>query len=149
MSSENTITGRHGKLVVAAAQVARSSKWSVKESLATKSEWGDSDSEGYTNRAAGRRDATFDCEGKFDKEDIVLNLFAVGDNAEAVLWLDEPQADAADSRYYVFPRALCMDFSLVVDMDTEEVIGWTSAWGADGKYWRPLETDHPVKTLPA
>jgi hypothetical protein len=148
MSSENTVTGRHGKFVVEATLVARTTKWGVKDTLASKSEWGDSDSAGYTNRAAGRKDSTFDAEGKFDRLAQVLNLFTTGDTAEATLWMDGEQQNPANNLYYHYPRALCMDFNLTVDMDSEEVIGWTSSWGADGKFWKPGEDGIPEQTLP-
>jgi len=28
-----------------------------------------------------------------------------------------------------------------VNIDTEEVIGWTSEWGADGKFYYPGESE--------
>ena len=143
MSSENTLTGRNGKFVVGTSLVARTTKWDVNPTLATSSEWGDSDSAGFTNRAAGRLDATFNAEGKYDTDDEVFDLFQRGDIAIAVLWLDN------SSLYYDFPRALCTDFNLAVDVDTEEVIGWTSAWGADGVYYYPGEDGATVRTLPS
>jgi hypothetical protein len=142
MTSENTLTGRNGKFTVGGALVARTTLWDVNPTLATSSEWGDSDSAGYTNRAAGRRDATYNAEGKYDSTDEVFDLFVPEDIAQCTLWLD------ATSLYYDFPRALCSDFSLAVNIDTEEVIGWTSAWGADGIFYRPGQSGAPVRTLP-
>lgn len=142
MSSENTLTGRNGKFVVGASQVARTTQWAVNPTLAGTSEWGDSDSGGFTNRAAGRIDATFTAEGKYDTTDEVFDLFQRGDIAIATLWLDNV------SLYWDFPRALCTDFNLTVDIDTEEVIGWTSSWGADGEHHHPGEAGAAVRTLP-
>ena len=146
MSSENTLTGRNGKFVVGASQVARTTQWAVNPTLAGTSEWGDSDSNGFTNRAAGRKDATFTAEGKFDNgdggADIIYVLFQPEDILIATLWLDNV------SLYWDFPRALCTDFNLTVDIDTEEVIGWTSSWGADGVYHYPGEAGAAVRTLP-
>ncbi len=142
MSSENSLTGRNGKFVVGTSLVARITQWGVNPTLASSSEWGDSDSEGYTNRAPGRKDATFTSEGKFQTTDEVYDLFQEGDIAIAVLWLD------ATSLYYDFPRALCNDFQLTVNVDTEEVLAWTSAWGADGRFYRPGEAGATVRALP-
>lgn len=130
MSSENTLTGRGGKITVGGTQVARITKWSINPTLAGTDEWGDSDSGGYTNRAAGRKDATFDCEGKYDSTDEVFDLFNEGDIAAVQLFMD-------DTTYWDFPRALCMNFTMEVDVDTETVIAWTSSWGADGAYAKP------------
>lgn len=143
MSSENTLTGRNGKFVVDTSLVARATQWAVNPKLASTSEWGDSDSGGYTNRAAGRKDATFTAEGKYDTTDEVFDLFEIGDIAIAVLWMD------ATSLYWDFPRALNNDFNIAVNIDTEEVIGWTSAWGADGIFYHPGQAGATARTLPA
>lgn len=143
MSSLNTLIGRDGEFVVGSARVARVTQWQVSSTLATKSEWGDSDSGGYTNRAAGRKDATFTAEGKYDTTDEVWDLFQPDDVAVAVLWMDN------STLYWDFPRALCMDFGLMVNMDSQEVIGWTSQWGADGEFFWPGQSGATSRTLPA
>lgn len=142
MSSANTLTGRNGKFVVASTLVARTKKWDVNSNLASKSEWGDSDSAGYTNRAAGRKDASFDSEGVYDTAHEQFDLFAPEDIAASALWMN------ATTLYWAFPRALCMDFKLSVNIDSEEVEGWQSSWGADGIYYRPGQAGAPVYTLP-
>lgn len=142
MSSETALTGRNGKFVVETDLVARTTQWAVNPKMATSSEWGDSDSSGYTNRAAGRRDATFTAEGKYDTTDEVFDLFVEGDILIAVLWMNNV------GLYWDFPRALNMDFNLSVNIDTEEVIGWTSSWGADGIYYRPGQAGATARTLP-
>jgi len=131
MSSLNTLTGRAGHFKVDGSEVARCTQWAVSPKNANTSEWGDSDSAGYTNRAAGRRDATFTAEGKYDTTDEVFDLFQPEDIVAAYLYMD------AAALYWYFPRALCMDFSLTVNIDSEEVIGWTSSWGADGIFYKP------------
>lgn len=143
MSSENTKSGRNGKFVVDTSLVARATQWAVNPKLAQTSEWGDSDSAGYTNRLGGRKDATFTAEGKYDSTDEVFDLFMPDDIAIAVLWLD------ATSLYWDFPRALNMDFNLSVNIDSGEVIGWTSSWGADGLFYYPGQAGATARTLPA
>lgn len=143
MSSANTLTGRNGKFVVQTSLVARATEWQVNPKLATKTEWGDSDSAGFTNRAAGRKDSTFNAGGKYDTSDEVFDLFQPEDIVIAVLWLD------ASSLYWDFPRALCDDFSLTVNIDTEEVEAWTSAWGADGIFYYPGEDGATSRSLPS
>ncbi len=142
MSSVNTLTGRNGKFVVGTTLVARCTTWSVNPTMASSSEWGDSDCNGFTARAAGRKDATFDAEGKYDSTNEVFDLFQPEDILIAVLWLDNV------SLYWDFPRALNSDFNLTVDIDTEEVIGWTSSWGADGVFYFPGEAGATVRALP-
>jgi len=141
MSSENTVTGRNGEFVVETTRIARITQWDVNPTLATKSEWGDSDSAGFTSRAAGRKDATFSAEGKYDTSNEVWDLFQPEDILIGVLWMNT-------TLYWDFPRALCDDFNLTVNIDTEEVIGWTSGWGADGVYYHPGESGTTTRTLP-
>ncbi len=143
MTSLNTITGRNGVFVAGTSRVARTIQWGVNPTLATSNEWGDSDSAGFTNRSAGRKDATFTSEGKYDTSDEVFDLFQPGDILIATLWLD------ATSLYWDFPRALNNDFNLVVNIDSEEILGWTSAWGADGIFHFPGEAGAAARTLPS
>ena len=143
MSSETALTGLMGIFEVEGQRVARSTKWDVDSKLATKSEWGDSDSGGHTNRAGGRKDKTFSAEGKYDTQDSQFSLFVEGDNSEVTLFLSKTPL-----LYYHFPRALCEDFKISVNIDTEEVIGWTSAWGEDGISYRPGQAGIPVKAYP-
>ena len=112
--------------------MAHCTSWAVNPTLATTEEWGDSDSSGWTCRAAGRRDATFTAEGKYGTESgNAYDLFQQGDIAAVKLFLN------ASALYWYFPRALCSDFNLTVDMDSEAVISWTSSWGADGICYKP------------
>lgn len=61
----------------------------------------------------------------------------------AVLWLDNV------GLYYDFPRALCLDFNIAVNIDAEEVIGWSSSFGADGIYYYPGKSGATARTLPS
>lgn len=130
MTSLNTLTGIDGEHTVGGTEVARLKLWDVNPTLANTNEWGDSDSGGYTNRSRGRKDCTFNTEGVYDTTDEVWDLFEEGDNAASILKMN-------DSLQWSFPRSLCMDFSLAVNVDTEEVIGWSASWGADGIYYKP------------
>lgn len=137
------MTGRNGKFVVEDTLIARLTQWQVSPKLASSSQWGDSDTAGYTARMAGRKDGTFSAEGKYDTDDEQFDLFYIGDKAAADLWMD------ATSLYWCFPCALCSDFSMAVNVDSEEVVGWSSQWGADGIFYHPGQADAPAKTLPA
>lgn len=130
MSSENTVTGRGGRIVVDGGTVLRIRNWSPTETRAGGSEWGDSDSEGYTNRSKGRKDCTFTAEGVYDTTASVLALLEVTDVVAVNL---EGQAGHPG---WNFPRAVVTDFSLTCDADTEEVTGWNASFGADGSWTR-------------
>lgn len=141
MSSLNTLTGILGAHQVGAVLVARATNWAVNPTLASSNEWGDSNTPGFTNRSRGRRDATFTSEGKYDTTNEVFDLFQPGDTTIGVLWINL-------TLYWDFPRALNNDFNLVVDSDSEEVVGWTSAWGADGVFFAPGEAGATVRVRP-
>jgi hypothetical protein len=146
MSSINTLTGRNGELAIGTAgsnpatRILRITSWAVNPTLATTSEWGDSDCAGYTARAAGRYDATFTAEGKYDSTDEVWDRFQpgiIGDDTTVTIASATLHLTGTAGDHWFFPRALCTDFNLTVDVDTEEVIGWTSSWGADGVFYFP------------
>lgn len=143
MSSATTTTGRHGKLWAGAAgasltananQVKRTTQWSVSQKPAAVMEWGDSDGGGFTNRAPGRRDATWTAEGKFDLTTQQWDVFQGGDYCAAELYVNSQDYS---SLKYAFSRSVCTEFGLVVNIDTEEVVAWTSGWGNDGTFTTP------------
>ena len=143
MTSATALTGRNGEFVVGTTRIARTTQWAVTKSLATSSEWGDSDGGGFSNRAAGRRSATFTAEGKYDTNSEQFDIFQPEDIAIAVLWLN------STSLYWDFPRALCSEFGMTVNIDSEEVIGWTSNWGSDGIFYFPGQVGATTRTMPA
>lgn len=142
MSSLTSLTGRLGRFQAESQLVARTKKWDVSSTLASKSEWGDSDSGGYTNRAPGRKDGTFETEGVYDTVVEQFDILAPEDYVDATLWMN------ITTLYWAFPRAMCLDFKLSVNIDTEEVIGWTSSLGADGIFYRPGQDGAPVVAFP-
>ena len=141
MATTTALTGRNGKFQVGSTTVARTTTWGVNPKLATKSEWGDSDTAGYTARMPGRRDATYTADGKYDTAAEQFDLFQPEDKAQCGLWMN------ASALYWAFPSAMCDDFSMQVNIDTEEVIGWSSSWGADGIFYRPGAEGAPTLTL--
>ena len=128
MSSENTVSGRGGSVSIDGAPLLRIKNWSVTVTRAGGSEWGDSDSEGYTNRSVGRKDCTFTCEGVFDTTSPQTNIIDPNDVVAVSL------GSGSGGPSYSFERAICTDFSLTVDADTEEVIGWNASFGTDGEF---------------
>lgn len=137
----SAITGVAGKAVVDDTLVARITQWSL-EPTAGDSEWGDSDGEGYTLVKSGRKGATGSCEGKIDTSTPQYAVFDIGDEVELVLWLDA-------SRYYVIPCAVITSFSLTVNVDSQEVVGWTSNFKTSGKFYYPGQSGAPSQSLPS
>lgn len=142
-NSTTARNGCEGKVVVAGQLIARITSFSIQESVG-ETAWGDSDSGGFTNRKAGRRDATINFGGKFDTNKKIYNLMRVGDNVKLVLW-----ESTTDTDYWVFPCVLIQSFQVDVNTDTKEVITWSATAGADGIYYYPGESGAPSETLPS
>lgn len=133
-------TGTNAQAVIDDELIARMTSWTFNTSVG-ETAWGDSDSEGHTNRAAARKDGTGTFAGKFDDDDPPYELFVAGDIVELVLW--ENTAD-----YWALPSSLVQNFTLTYDQDTKEVVAWSSDFGADGKYYYPGEAGAPSHTIP-
>ena len=110
--------------------VARITRWEMKAALAGVKKWADSDTAGYMARSAGAKDCTFTTEGKYDFGSASYLLFAPGDTLAVALVMDS-------TLFWNFPMALCEDFNMIVNVDTEEVIGWSANWGINGPFFRP------------
>lgn len=135
--------GNEGKVNVDDEQIARLTQWSLNSSV-SETAWGDSDSEGFTNRSPARKDCTGSIQGKFDNDDKVYDLFAPGDLVELVLF----EANVANA-YWTFPSALIQNYQITYDQDSKEVVGWQSDWGADGRFYPPGSAGAPVQTYPS
>jgi hypothetical protein len=140
-------TGRNGKVVIGGALMARATTWSINASVG-ETAWGDSGSEGYTNRKETRYDATGTIEGKFDEVSKVYGLapstgHLQGYVTSLVLW-ETTEAKT----YWNFPCALIQTYQQQVNMDTQEVVGFSMTYGSDGKFWRPGQSGAPTVSLP-
>ena len=135
------ITGLNGEVLVGGVKIARVTKWDINPTVG-ETAWGDSDSEGHTNREPGRKDMTGNIEGKLDQADDVTLLFEAGDKVTLTLWLSNTALD-----YYHVP-ALIQSLSFEVDVDTQAVVGWTATFGENGRSYYPNEVGAPVVALP-
>lgn len=139
-NSSTTLTGSLGKAVIAGYLVYRLTNWSLTTSC-SETAWGDSDSAGYTERAAGRKDGTGSITGKYSTERTMYSLFVAGDIAKLVLWQNA-------TLYWALPRVLFSNFTIGFNPDTREVVEWSADYGADGRYYYPGESGAPTETLP-
>jgi len=138
--STTAISGRLGKAVVDDALVLRLTQWSINPT-AGESAWADSDSAGYTNRKTARLDCTGSIEGKFDTGTPVYTQFVAGDAVQLVLWQDA-------TLYWAFPCVIITGFNFSFNQDSQEVVGWSADFGADGIFYRPGQVGAPSETLP-
>lgn len=134
-------TGRNAKAVIEDELVLRVTQWAI-DPGGSESTWGDSDSEGFTNRKGARRDCTGNLQGKFDEDRPIYDMVREHDEIKLALW--ESTVD-----YWAFPCALVQNFNLVFNQDTKEVVGWTVNFGSIGRFYHPGESGAPTYTLPS
>lgn len=142
MADVSTVrTAKDAKAVFDDILVLRMTQWTINPST-SETTWGDSDSEGFTNRKGARRDGTGTVQGKFDTDRTIYDLVREGDEIKLALW--ENGTD-----YWSIPNALVQNYTLTYDQDTKEVVGWNLSWGAIGRFYHPGESGAPSYTLPA
>jgi len=161
MSSNTAITGRGGAVWINTKieqnwtattwmEVARITNWSLEQKPGSITSWADSDTAGFLTNAPGARSASFTTEGKFTWDTVMQggkqwDLFRGGDYARVKLYVRETDLTPAEPDpntypyecFYDFNPALCTNFSLTVNVDTEEVVGWTASWVNCGPFTVP------------
>lgn len=118
--------------------ILRVTRWLVQETTDTSIEWADSDSAGYTIHAPGRLGARFDADGKYSGERPIFPYTRVGALVTAQLWIDR----TVPYLCWDFELARCTSFKCSVDVDTEEIVGWSGSWIATGVFYKPYDTPY-------
>jgi hypothetical protein len=121
--------GDGGEVSIDGTNIARLTQWSFNAQCSI-SEWGDSDSEGYTMAKPARKSGSGSMEGKFDSGDSFYDLFKQGDEPAVNLYANLTLA-------WALPCAVIGGYQLTVDLDSKEVVGWSSDFTASGKYTNP------------
>ena len=132
--------GDLGEVVADGTAFAHATEWSIAPKIG-ESAWGDSDSAGHTLRKGARKDCTGSFGGKFDTGNKFYDLVQEGDEPELILWLNT-------TLYWYFACVLITGYSLAVNMDSKEVVGWSADFGESGRSYRPGEAGAPSKTYP-
>lgn len=140
-NGSTAVTGGNGYAQYSNTLISRITKWSINP-VDNGSAWGDSDSDGYTNRSSGRKDCTGTLEGKLDSAAKFHGQLREGDFIQLTLWEDGLDATPGDP--WQFPRAKIEGIQLEFNNDTKEVVGWTANFASDGKYWAPGESQAPA-----
>ena len=139
--ASTAITGVLGKAVVDDVKVSRITQWSFEPAVGD-TEWGDSDGAGFSLVKAGRKSGSGSIEGKFDTAKPQYAVFEIGDEVELTLWVDA-------TRYFAIPCAVVTGFSLSVNVDSQEVVGWTASFKSSGAYYYPGQSGAPTETIPS
>ena len=139
--STSVRTGNLAKVEVDGVAIARTTEWELTEEVEV-TEFGDSDSEGYTNAVPGRRKASGSMTGKFDNDEPVYDLMAAGDYVALVLWENT-------TSYWAMPCVLITSFNIVYNKDTKEPVEWTADFTSDNIYYRPGQSGAPSETYPS
>ena len=139
--------GENGQAHINGVYVPRVKQWSITCS-SSESTWGDSDSVGFTNRKAARRDCTGSLTGVQEDNDgatkNIMRILAGSDAAlsnptrisNLTLWEEN---GVTPKRRWWFPSAMVQNFNITYDMDTKEVVEWTLDFASDGVFFRPQE----------
>lgn len=148
-NGSTAISGDTGFVVVSdpgggnSKRLARVTQFTINPS-SSETAWGDSDSEGFTNRKRARRDCTGSIQCRLDSEQTdkvtdegASQMLKDGDIVELVLWED----NSNDENYWKLPRALMQNVQETVDMDSKEVISVSADFGADGKFYYPGDSN--------
>ena len=143
MSSATSRTGRNAKAVIDDTLVLRVTNHNLNPTTGENA-WGDSDSEGETNRSRGRNDKTGTIEEVFDTGREIYDLAQPGDTIKLVLW----QTTAAGD-YWAFSRFLVTNFTTEHNADDQSEVRWTLEGGQVGKAYFPGEAGAPNEILPA
>lgn len=139
--ASTAVMGDKGEVVADGTAIARTTGWTFNPKIG-ESAWGDSDSAGYTLRKGARKDGSGSCEGKYDDTTPQSAVVEIGDEPELVLWITQ-------TLYYYMPCVLITGFSLSVNMDSKEVVGWSCDFGCSGIFYRPGQSGATPKTYPA
>lgn len=140
-NSVGAVCGSDGVVAVGTVRVCRLTNWSFNPTTSA-SEWGDSDSAGFTNRKNARKDGTGTLTGKLeDTQKPHQDLFMPGDTVLLALWENA-------SEYWYIGRALITSYTVTFDQDSKEVVEWSADFGADGRYYRPGEAGQPTESFP-
>jgi len=169
MGSVGAITGRHGAVYIQLplttqtwywTEIARITSWTINQKPISVTKWADSDTGGFVWNAPGPREATITTVGKFQIGILSQwNMFRGGDYAALRLFVDnrDPFEDGISveealrraDRYEINP-ALCTEYNLTMNIDTEEVVGWTAEWVSCGEfsmtgtgYWKDFAQSAP------
>jgi hypothetical protein len=156
-------TGHGGKVMYSSDDgsnyylLSRITQWSATLTV-TEATWADSDSNGYTNRKAGRRDLTGSITGKLDTTYPIYNYLLSSINFTDVsnlhilgliLWQDANEDVGVASSYWDIPRALLNNLAMSFDRDSQEPVEWSADFGTDGTFTYPGESGQTSRTLTA
>ena len=140
-NSSGAVCGSDGVVAVGTTRVARLTQWSFTPA-ASSSEWGDSDSAGFTNVKNARKSGSGSLTGKLEAtQKAHQDLFMPGDIVKLVLW------ESANEYWYI-GRAHIGSYAITFDQDTKEVVEWSVDFAADGQYYRPGEAGQPTEAFP-
>lgn len=120
---DQAISGKDGDVIIQGTQVCEVTKWTYKET-ANNPTYASNCSRGGKKRRAGTTDSSGTIEGKWNPGRPVYGDGAgqlrAGREVRLFLYLDQYQ--------YIDVRAVFDTWSLDVDIDSGDIIGWTSDW---------------------
>jgi hypothetical protein len=123
------ISGKNGKVQIVSSDVAECTGWTFNPTSNNPS-WGSCDGGGYKQRVAGVKDGSGSIEGKFNPDDPIYDHLEEGTSVVLKLYINA-------TAYYRVP-AIIDSFSLEVDMDDGDVVGWSADFSTNGAWTKPV-----------
>lgn len=160
-SGATTISGREGtaQMITVASHLTspgttnasgliyRVKEWSL-TATTSPAAWGDSDSNGFTNRKATRQDATGSATVLYNTDNPYFAMFSEGDIINLTLWFSKITAGFASlAQYWQLPRVIIANVNWTVSMDSQEPIEISFDFEADGVFFSPAHASIPSITL--
>lgn len=122
------ISGKDGRILVAGTGVAHCTKWSFNPK-SNNPAWASCDTNGFKTRVGGVKDGSGSMEGKFDTAHPFYDAMDVGTEITALLYINA-------TMFYSIP-AIIDDYSIEVDMNEGEVVGWSANFSTRGAWTEP------------
>lgn len=119
------ICGKSGDVKVGADSLPEITKWSFKPSVAVQ-EYASNKSNGFKRKVCGVKSGSGSIEGKWNINDPITDHFVEGDYVTLLLHLD--------STRLVTVTALIKSFDLEVDINDNQIEGWSAEFDADGEW---------------
>jgi hypothetical protein len=121
----DVICGKEGSVVIGATELPEITMWSFNPTITTQS-YASNKTNGFKRKVCGSKDATGSLEGKWDRTDPITDHFTEGSTVTLLLHLDT-------TRKITVP-ALITGMTIEVNIDDNEIEGWTADFEADGEW---------------
>lgn len=131
------ISGKNGDVSISSTSISEVTQWTFTET-SNNPAFASNKTAGFKQRVAGVKDGSGTIEGKWDPGDPATAVIEVGTLVTLTLEIDATQ-------FYTVP-SIIDSFSMTVNLDDGDVVGWTAEFSINGAWTLPIDAS-PL-TLP-